>query len=106
MNVVPALVASTRVKPNPAWLLVAARLIKAVTGDGLVASWTVTRGFGASGADRPSRVERPGRVVRFARFIDRPVRASGGPAVRAAYGGNLSLRGNLTLPWWPPKEAD
>jgi hypothetical protein len=34
-------------------------------------------------------VERPGRVVRFARLIHRPVRVLGGPAVRAAYGGNL-----------------
>jgi hypothetical protein len=30
-------------------------------------------------------------VVRFARLIDRPVRVLGGPAVRAAFGGNLSL---------------
>jgi hypothetical protein len=34
-------------------------------------------------------VERPGRVVRFARLIHRPVRVLGGPAVRAASGGNL-----------------
>jgi hypothetical protein len=33
--------------------------------------------------------------VRFARLIDRPVRVLGGPAVRAACGGNLSL------PWLP-----
>jgi hypothetical protein len=32
-------------------------------------------------------VERPGRVVRFARLIHRPVRVPGGPAVRAACGG-------------------
>jgi hypothetical protein len=36
-------------------------------------------------------VERPGRVVRFARLIHRPVRVLGGPAVRAASGGHLSL---------------
>jgi hypothetical protein len=30
-------------------------------------------------------------VVRFARLIDRPVRELGGPAARAACGGNLSL---------------
>jgi hypothetical protein len=35
-------------------------------------------------------VERPRRVVRFARLI-RPVRVLGGPSVRAAFGGNLSL---------------
>jgi hypothetical protein len=34
-------------------------------------------------------VERPRRVVRFARLIHRRVRVLGGPAVRAAYGGNL-----------------
>jgi hypothetical protein len=36
-------------------------------------------------------VERPRRVVRFARLIHRRVRVLGGPAVRAAFGGNLSL---------------
>jgi hypothetical protein len=36
-------------------------------------------------------VERPRRAVRFARLIDRRVHASGGLAVRAAFGGNLSL---------------
>jgi hypothetical protein len=36
-------------------------------------------------------VERPGRVVRFARLIHRPVSVLGGPAVRAAYSGNHSL---------------
>jgi hypothetical protein len=30
-------------------------------------------------------------VVRFARLIHRPVRVLGGPAVRAAHGGNPSL---------------
>jgi len=36
-------------------------------------------------------VERPGRVVRFARLIQRPVRVLGVPSARAASGGNLSL---------------
>ena len=36
-------------------------------------------------------VERPGRKVRFARLIHRPGRVLGGPVVRAACGGNLSL---------------
>jgi hypothetical protein len=36
-------------------------------------------------------VVRTGRVVRFARLIQRPVRVLGGPSARAAYGGNLSL---------------
>jgi hypothetical protein len=41
-------------------------------------------------------VERPGRVVRFARLIHRRRgRVLGGPAVRAACGGSQ------TLPWWP-----
>jgi hypothetical protein len=41
-------------------------------------------------------VERPRRVVRFARLIHRRGRVLGGPAVRAAYGGNLNVA------WWPP----
>jgi hypothetical protein len=40
-------------------------------------------------------VERPHRKVRFARLIQRRVRDLGGPAVRAAYGGDLRL------PWLP-----
>jgi hypothetical protein len=36
-------------------------------------------------------VVRPRRKVRFARLIDRRDRALGGPTVRAAFGGNLSL---------------
>jgi hypothetical protein len=40
-------------------------------------------------------VERPRRVVRFARLIQRRVRDLGGPAARAASGGDLSL------PWLP-----
>jgi hypothetical protein len=40
-------------------------------------------------------VVRPRRVVRFARLIHRRVRVLGGPSVRAASGGNLSL------PWLP-----
>jgi hypothetical protein len=36
-------------------------------------------------------VERPGRAVRFARLIHRRGRVLGGPAVRAAFGGNLRL---------------
>jgi hypothetical protein len=36
-------------------------------------------------------VERPRRKVRFARLIQRRVRALGGPSARAAFGGNLSL---------------
>jgi hypothetical protein len=35
--------------------------------------------------------ERPRRVVRFARLIQRPVRVLGGPTVRAAFGGILSM---------------
>jgi hypothetical protein len=34
-------------------------------------------------------VERTGRAVRFAQLMHRPVRILGGPAVRAAFGGNL-----------------
>ena len=34
-------------------------------------------------------VVRPGRKVRFAQLIHRPARVLGGPAVRAALGGNL-----------------
>jgi hypothetical protein len=44
---------------------------------------------------QPSRWLGPPLVVRFARLIQRRVRVLGGPAVRAACGGNLSL------PWWP-----
>ena len=36
-------------------------------------------------------VERPGRKVRFARLMQRPVCVLGGPAVRDACSGNLSL---------------
>jgi hypothetical protein len=36
-------------------------------------------------------VERPRRVVRFARLIQRRGRDLGGPSARAAFGGNLSL---------------
>jgi hypothetical protein len=36
-------------------------------------------------------VERPRRAVRFARLMHRRVRVLGGPTVRAASGGNLSL---------------
>jgi hypothetical protein len=36
-------------------------------------------------------VERTGRKERFARLIQRPVRDLGGPAARAACGGNLNL---------------
>jgi len=36
-------------------------------------------------------VERPRRVVRFARLMHRRVRAFGRPSAGAAYGGNLSL---------------
>jgi hypothetical protein len=36
-------------------------------------------------------VEGPRHMVRFARFIQRRVRVLGGPAVRAAFGGTLSL---------------
>jgi hypothetical protein len=56
----------------------------------------------------------PRRVVRFARLIHRRGRVAGGPAVRAAYGGNQSLFwlplrvvprgcrvGASTLPGWP-----
>jgi hypothetical protein len=42
-------------------------------------------------------VERPGRKVRFARLIHRPVRVLGVPSARAAFGGNLSLT------WLPRK---
>jgi hypothetical protein len=44
-----------------------------------------------SSSDAPRGVVRPGRKVRFARSIHRPVRVLGGPAVRAACGGTLSL---------------
>ena len=44
-------------------------------------------------------MERPRRVVRFARLIQRRVRDLGGPAARAASGGNL------TLPWLPLRVA-
>jgi hypothetical protein len=40
-------------------------------------------------------VERPRRVVRFARLIQRRVRVLGGPAVRAGFGGSQML------PWLP-----
>jgi hypothetical protein len=36
-------------------------------------------------------VVRPRRKVRFARLINRRGRVLGGPLVRAAFGGNLSL---------------
>jgi hypothetical protein len=41
----------------------------------------------------PPQGERSGQAerMRFARLIQRPVRVLGGPAVRAAFGGNLSL---------------
>jgi hypothetical protein len=42
-------------------------------------------------------VVRPRRAVRFARLIDRRVRAFGGPTVRAAFAGNLNLP---CLPRW------
>jgi hypothetical protein len=48
-------------------------------------------------AQRSGGVERPGRKVRFARLMHRPGRVLGGPAVRAAYGGNLSL--TLVATW-------
>jgi hypothetical protein len=44
-------------------------------------------------------VERLRRMVRFARLIHRRGRDLGGPAVRAACGGNLSL------PWLPRREV-
>ena len=52
--------------------------VKAVTGDRLVASWTVAREFGASGAVCPSG-EWCGRagVVRFVRLMHRRGRAFG-----------------------------
>jgi hypothetical protein len=40
-------------------------------------------------------VERPRRIERFARLIQRPARVLGGPAVSAAFGGNLSLMWSL-----------
>jgi hypothetical protein len=43
--------------------------------DRLVASGTVACGLGASGRIAPSGMERPRRVVRFARLIHRRVRA-------------------------------
>jgi hypothetical protein len=49
-------------------------------------------------AQRPfGGVVRPRRAVRFARLMQRPGRDLGGPAARAAYGGNLSLT------WLPPR---
>jgi hypothetical protein len=47
-------------------------------------------------------VERPCRVVRFARLIHRPGRDLGGPAVRAAYGGSpmpATLPRNVVRCW-------
>jgi hypothetical protein len=53
-------------------------------------------GEGICAAQPPSGgVERPRRVVRFARLIHRRVRVLGGPLARAASGGSLSLA------WWP-----
>jgi hypothetical protein len=51
----------------------------------------------ARGASRPplGGVERPRRAVRFARLIHRRVRDLGGPPVRAASGGRLSLPSQL-----------
>ena len=48
-------------------------------------------------------VERPRRVVRFARLMHRRVRVLGGPAARAAYGGKfkpgpLAAQGGLLAP--------
>jgi hypothetical protein len=58
--------------PARAWLLGGPLgWTKAVTGDRLVASWTVARGFGASGAVCPPG--RPRRMVRFAQLIHRRV---------------------------------
>jgi hypothetical protein len=45
-------------------------------------------------------VERPRRVVRFARLMDRRVRAYGQPSADAAFGGNLSLT------WLPRRAGD
>jgi hypothetical protein len=59
----------------------------------------------APGSEAPSSawplggVMRPRRVVRFARSIERPGRVLGGPAVRAAFGGSLSLS------WLPRRVA-
>jgi hypothetical protein len=49
------------------------------------------RGWISAGYTPSGGVERPGRKVRFARLIHRPGRTLGGPAVRAAFGSNLSL---------------
>jgi hypothetical protein len=45
-------------------------------------------------------VERPRRVVRFARLIHRRGRVLGGPAFRAASGGSLSLLWLLPAVAW------
>jgi hypothetical protein len=52
---------------------------------------------GGATPDPPRGVVRPRRVVHFARLIQRPGRVLGGPAVDAAFGGNLSLF------WLPPR---
>jgi integrase len=44
-------------------------------------------------------VVRPGRKVQFARLIQRPGRVLGGPAVRAAFGGNLKACPGCHVEW-------
>jgi hypothetical protein len=61
--------------------------------------WTRAQvlGLAAPEPGGPSGPVVTGEVVRFAQLIDRPVGEPGGPAARAACGGNLSL------PQWPLK---
>src|SRR5215217_2400372 len=89
-NVVPLLAAGARIMPTRGWLLVGGSVgVNAVTGGAPGRFMDGRRGFGASGLMAPSG-EWSGRagVVRFARLIHRRGRVLGGPAVRAASGGN------------------
>jgi hypothetical protein len=101
MRVASAFAVGGRVIPTRAWLLVGPLgWTKGVTGDRLVASWTVARG-----SERPGPfallggVKRPrrGGVLRAIDASARP-RVLGGPAVRAACGGNLR-------PLWLPRRV-
>jgi hypothetical protein len=89
LSPVPTFAARGRVMPTRAWLLGGPLgWIMPLTGDRLVASWTVSerpRQYAPSG-------EWSGRAewMRFAGLIHRRVRILGGPADCAACGGNLT----------------
>jgi hypothetical protein len=86
------LAAGGRVMPTRAWLLgVRLGWIMAVGGIAWSLHGRLPMGSERPGCMPPRGVVRPGRVVRFARLIHRRGRVLGGPAVRAAFGGNLSL---------------